>query len=76
MDADGNDQNSGTNSIPGTWSEDDCYNECLKQTGATGCEWDIGGSCFVHTLSVSDGSGTVGFVCWILAPGKHVMLIL
>ena len=76
LDANGDDQNNGSLSIPGSYEPNECFKKCLAVshgTKVTGCESHEGGRCSYHTNPVSGGSGDTDTNCWILK-GMHILL--
>jgi len=68
LDSNGDDQNTGSNSLADTgsgWDEQRCLLECMAQgAGAVGCEYHTGGACAWHSNAVSGGSGDSAYSCY------------
>ena len=74
------DQNEGSRVLPGEFDSLQCLQTCQRiQKSAmshgiriTGCEHNsYSHTCQYHTMTVSGGSGSKGYNCWIFNTGKH-----
>ena len=74
LDAEGNDQNTGTITLPQHSSQGECLAECRSHVDATACEYYAGGGqCAYHTMDVAVGSGHADYSCWIIKSGTIKM---
>ena len=66
-DSNGHDQGRGVVVLGITDDGEQCRMKCQQYKGATGCEFNKGGGCAVHTQVVKSGSGNTDYVCWVFS---------
>ena len=79
LDSHGQDQNAGVRHLGGVYEGgEDCLSACRQEEGASGCEYQATGKCYMHTADVATGSGEDdGYTCYVLQQtGGHLFRTL